>query len=341
MTMNGIDISSYQAGLNASTISADFVIVKATEGLGYVNPVGDTHYQQAKAAGKLLGVYHFLDATDPRAQADFFVSNIQGYVGEAVLFLDFEADGLSLGSNGAKIFLDRVRELTGVAPLIYMSKAVIHQMDWSAVASQYGLWAAQYANYTPTGYLSEPWTDDSGWGAWGEPAIYQYSSAGRLAGYNGNLDLDIAYMDREGWNKYAGKSDGTLPTPTPEPTPTSAIDQFKQAGDGFVFTKPFRADEVQNVVVNSNGATMWQAINYELAGGTDFNWILNGIPLAIVHRTDGGDNQNVQPGAMIAFDAGYDHGTIDGYDVPTNGIKINMGSTYGDIWMNADKALDL
>ncbi|QIL50583.1 hypothetical protein G7084_04205 [Weissella coleopterorum] len=197
MTMNGLDLSSYQEGLNAGAIEADFIIVKATEGTYFINPVGDQHYQQAKAEGKLLGVHHFMSNEDPRAQAKYFVNNIGGYIGEAILILDFEADGLGLGPNGAKVFLDRVYELTGVAPLIYMSKSVIHQMDWSAVSPQYGLWAAQYANYDRTGYLSDPWTDGTGWGVWGEPAIYQYSSTGLLAGYDGNLDLNIAYMDKD------------------------------------------------------------------------------------------------------------------------------------------------
>ena len=32
MTMNGIDISNYQSGINLHEVPADFVIVKATEG---------------------------------------------------------------------------------------------------------------------------------------------------------------------------------------------------------------------------------------------------------------------------------------------------------------------
>lgn len=37
MTMNGIDISNWQRDINLSAIKADFVIVKATEGIGYVD----------------------------------------------------------------------------------------------------------------------------------------------------------------------------------------------------------------------------------------------------------------------------------------------------------------
>lgn len=50
MAMNGIDIASYQTGINLSVVPCDFVIVKATEGTGYVNPDYTRAYTQAKNA---------------------------------------------------------------------------------------------------------------------------------------------------------------------------------------------------------------------------------------------------------------------------------------------------
>ena len=37
---------------------------------------------------------------------------------------------------------------------------------------------------------------------------------------NGQLDCDVAQMDREGWMKYAAKNGQPAPAPTPTPTPT-------------------------------------------------------------------------------------------------------------------------
>ncbi len=54
MTLNGIDISSHQTGINLAAVPADFVLVKTTQGTWYVNPDADRAYQQAKKAGKLL-----------------------------------------------------------------------------------------------------------------------------------------------------------------------------------------------------------------------------------------------------------------------------------------------
>lgn len=48
MAMNGIDISSYQSGINLTVVPCDFVITKATEGTGYVNPDYERAYAQAK-----------------------------------------------------------------------------------------------------------------------------------------------------------------------------------------------------------------------------------------------------------------------------------------------------
>lgn len=221
MKLNGIDIASYQSKMNVAIMEADFVIIKATQGTNYTNPYCDKHYQQAKQSGKLLGVYHYAGGNSTaESQADYFIKNVKGYLGEAILVLDWES-----GSNSnfpspsfAKSFLDRVKSVTGIKPLIYMSKSVCNTNDWSAVAnSDYGLWVAQYANNKATGYQAEPWTDKSGYGAWKAPAIFQYTSNGRLSGYDGPLDLDIAYMDRTAWKKYAEPQSKTNISPTPQP----------------------------------------------------------------------------------------------------------------------------
>ena len=90
MSMNGIDISSHQNGINLNAVPCDFVITKATQGTSYVNPDCDRAYQQAKAAGKCLGVYHYASGGGAIAEADFFLKNVQGYIGEAILVLDWE-----------------------------------------------------------------------------------------------------------------------------------------------------------------------------------------------------------------------------------------------------------
>lgn len=208
MSMNGIDVSNWQAGINLAAVPADFVVMKATEGTSYVSPDCDRQYQQAKAAGRCLGVYHYANGGNVQAEADWFLNNIKGYIGEAVLVLDWESSGnASFGKNDfnwCKSWLDYVYSKTKVRPMLYCSQSVMSRFNG---IGDYGMWIAQYANNSQTGYQETPWNE----GAYA-CAMRQYSSHGRLSGYNGDLDLDKFYGDREAWNKYAGKGNATVPT---------------------------------------------------------------------------------------------------------------------------------
>lgn len=211
MTMNGIDVSNWQAGINLAAVPADFVIMKATQGTNYISPDCDRQYQQAKKAGRLLGVYHYVAGGNAIAEADYFVNNIKGYIGEAILAIDWEAEQNGAWGNEAYLeqLVRRVIERTGVKPLIYSMASRYAQVATVAKKLDCGLWIAQYASNDPTGYQAHPWNE----GAYA-CAIRQYTSAGRLPGYGGNLDLNIAYMDRNAWMKYAAKS-GSKPAAAP------------------------------------------------------------------------------------------------------------------------------
>lgn len=205
--MNGIDIASYQSGINiASMGTTDFVIVKATQGVSYTNPYFTKHAQETERSGKLLGIYHYAGGNSAAAEADFFWSRFKPYAGRAVPVLDWEGyqnSKFSQGPTWVKPFVERFYSLSGVYPLIYMSKSVCRSYNWSWVAARCGLWCAQYANNNQTDYQNRPWTDSKGCGAWKQMTIFQYSSKGRVMGYGGNVDINLAYLDKEGWLKIA------------------------------------------------------------------------------------------------------------------------------------------
>ena len=203
----GIDISGWQATINVAKVDADFVIVKATQGASYVNPCLVGQAGETLNCGKLLGLYHYADGSpDAVAEADHFLNTIANYIGKAVLVLDWEGTALPKGPSYAKVFLDRVLEKTGVTPWIYMSKGVARQYSWDMVAEKYPLWYAQYANYDAMGWVSNPWTDAYGTGAWSDPIAFQYTSSGRISGYSGKLDLNLFYGNREDWDKMSRNS---------------------------------------------------------------------------------------------------------------------------------------
>lgn len=217
--LKGLDLSVWQ-NVGTGDGDYDFIICKATEGVGYTDPNCDAHYQRAKSQGKLLGVYHFAHPgyNDPIAEADWFVSQIQGYIGEALLVLDWEVEA-TWNVDWAKRWLDRVYEKTGVKPLVYASGGVITGNNWSSVANNdYGLWIAYWPNVYQygEGWPSSPDEMTYGTGDWPFWAIWQFSSR------NGRLDCDVANMDRDGWMRYAAKNGEPAPAPSPAPTPAPA-----------------------------------------------------------------------------------------------------------------------
>ena len=205
--LKGIDISHWQEGIDLGAIDVDFVICKATEGNGYTDEMCDTFYQKAKSLGKKLGVYHFARpdlGNSPEEEADWFIKETLGYHKEAMLVLDWESGDLT-NVAWAKAWLDRVYSKTGVKPVIYMSASVMHSADWSSVVNaDYGLWVANYG--TNDGTAQESVFDRYPLKYWSFYALWQYTSKGRLNGYNGNLDLNYFSGDGTAWDKYAGGS---------------------------------------------------------------------------------------------------------------------------------------
>ena len=205
--LKGIDISHWQKGIDLGAIDVDFVIIKATEGNGYTDEMCDTFYQKAKSLGKKLGVYHFARpdlGNTAEEEADWFIKETLGYHKEAMLVLDWESGDLT-NVAWAKAWLDRVYSKTGVKPVIYMSASVMHSADWSSVVNaDYGLWVANYGSNNGT--AQESVFDRYPLKYWSFYALWQYTSKGRLNGYNGNLDLNYFSGDGTAWDKYAGGS---------------------------------------------------------------------------------------------------------------------------------------
>lgn len=210
--LNGIDVSSHQTGINvgANGVPADFVIVKATGGKGYINPDCDRVVQQALSSGKKVGVYHFVNdfgyEGTAEQNADWFNKNTKGYVGKVIPIVDWEASNKS-DVNFAKRVLDLIYASWKVKPWFYTYSYVVNAYDFSSIAkSDYALWIANYGLNNVQGY-SQPSPPVSN--GFSSTACYQYTSRGRINGYNGDLDLNVFYGDRETWDKYVKVEDGT------------------------------------------------------------------------------------------------------------------------------------
>ena len=269
--LKGIDISRYQSNIDLSKIDTDFVIVKATEGVGYTDKYCDKLYQQAKKLGKKLGVYHFARpdlGNSAIAEADWFLKETKGYHKEAILVLDWESGDLT-NAHWAKAWLDRVYEKTGVKPLIYMSASVMRSADWSSVVkADYGLWVANYG--ANNGVANESAFNKYPLKYWTFYALWQYTSVGRLSGYNANLDLNYFSGDKAAWDKYAGGSPSTS-TSTTKPVEKSVDELAREViagkygnGDARKQALGNRYDEVQarvNEILGTNKAEYYTVVS--------------------------------------------------------------------------------
>lgn len=268
MALNGIDISNYQRGLDLAQVPCDFVICKATEGINIVHTTCDPWIQGAKKLGKKWGFYHFFNGADPIAQADYFVSNCKNYFKEGMPALDYEMYG-RIGTDKAKQFLDRVYELTGVRCAVYTSRSVLTEEDWSAIAPNHPLWVAQYANNARTGYQSSPWLPSGGFGAWDAVTLHQYTSNGRPGGYDGPLDLDIAYLTKEGWDKLSNPSGASTPNVQQPEAPKNDVEGTALELAALVMDGDFGTGEERKKALGNRYQEVQDIVNYVLTSTAD------------------------------------------------------------------------
>ncbi|GKS80741.1 glycoside hydrolase [Ligilactobacillus pabuli] len=233
MTITAIDVASYQTVAQAVDKRAQATIVKATQGTGYVNPLCDRQYQAAKKAGKLLGVYHYAGGGNATAEADYFLKNIKGYIGQAMLILDWERGENSAYGNGkwANDFIDRVHAKTGVWCVLYTGSEGAGQCA-PYLKNKAGLWLAgypyqNYPSFTPPAQsVFKSLYNTHGMNLVG----WQYSSTG--------IDHSVFYLTEAQWKKYANPKSkpakpiapnkpAKKPAPKPKPVTTYTV----QAGD--------------------------------------------------------------------------------------------------------------
>ncbi|GAA4485172.1 hypothetical protein GCM10023094_39670 [Rhodococcus olei] len=194
-TINGPDVASWQhpggSGINWLAVRAaghEFAMVKATEGLDYVNPYFVQDGIGMRAAGMARGAYHYADVRQsPEAQAAFFSSTALPIVsGGLPPVLDLEdAKGLPPAAviDWTHRYLNAVQGLTGKQPIIYTYPNFWRTaMANTTEFSHYPLWIADYNGRNAPGPLP------GGWQHW---TFWQYTSTARIPGVNADIDLNI------------------------------------------------------------------------------------------------------------------------------------------------------
>lgn len=206
---NGFDISSYQGDMVIKNVSGDFVIVKATQGVTYTNPYMYSQVKQTKQAGKKLGLYHFANGGNYKAEADYFLRTAKPYLKNSVIVLDYEDGAVTIGGvQWAKNWLDYVKAKTGVKPMIYLGLSDENCYSWKgAGVTNYALWVAQYNSMSAV-YGYSPRALYGNLRNWKSLTMFQYTPAGKLAGYGSLIDLDVYYGNLKDWDNHAKNNTG-------------------------------------------------------------------------------------------------------------------------------------
>ena len=129
-------VTTAQAGIAA-------VILKATQGTGFVDPTFLPRVAEARAAGLLVGAYHFLDSSSPAEQVAHFltVAVSEGMVNW--LALDWEPYPASQASTiQAATAAASVQAATGKWPILYTIRSMLPAPN--KTLSNCPLWLAEY-----------------------------------------------------------------------------------------------------------------------------------------------------------------------------------------------------
>lgn len=244
----GIDISKYQGGLNLSQAKnggVKFAILRAGY-TGYGDGVSkakdntfENFYNIAKSIGLPVGCYYFTIATSYQKgvdEANWLYNNcLKGKQFEYPIYIDVEDDtggrrylrnaGKDATTQGVKGFCETLEKLGYYVGIYGSDISTFQDMLNLNQLEKYDKWVARYGSspkYVKT------------YGMW------QYSSSGRVEGYNGNVDVNYAYKDypsimkSKGLNGFSANSNIQPQTPTHqpvEPQPTSETVYTVVAGD--------------------------------------------------------------------------------------------------------------
>ncbi|WP_080292231.1 GH25 family lysozyme [Clostridium botulinum] len=182
--MRGIDISMHNNNINFAQVKnagINVVIIKATEGVEYVDPFLNQHYQGAKAQNLNIGFYHFMsEKTSPSQQAVDFWNAIKGKQFNVIPCLDIETNNMGRSSKAISDrcieFLTKFKSLSGHDCMIYTG-GYFGRDNLDSRVKKYKGWIAHYGVNSPmtTGFTV---------------VGHQYTEDGRINGISTRVDLN-------------------------------------------------------------------------------------------------------------------------------------------------------
>lgn len=181
--LTGIDLSHHNDVSDWSEIQSaklSFVILKATDGMNYLDPTFDDRFTTLKTLGLIRGAYHFYETNDdPLVQANWFIKNVPLEAGDLPPIVDIERVKAPVANDlhgEFKLFLKTLEDHYGSKPIIYTGPNFWEHVMKEHLPS-YPLWIAEYGKDTPT--------IPDGWQSW---TMWQFTEKNTVPGVSGPTD---------------------------------------------------------------------------------------------------------------------------------------------------------
>ena len=156
-TVEGVDVSKWQSPPNTSqepdwpqvkAAGRGYAVARVSDGATYLDPNFDGNWAGIKAAGLVRGAYQFFrPSQDAVAQADLLLADVGALgPGDLAPTLDVEVtDGQSNATiaNGIAQWTARIRQVTGLTPIIY-TRATFWSQIGNPDFSSNELWVAHW-----------------------------------------------------------------------------------------------------------------------------------------------------------------------------------------------------
>ena len=200
--VHGVDVSVYEPRVNWRTVRAQghrFALIRATSGIGYVDPTFAAHWSGARAEGILRGAYHYLfGGQDAKRQADLFIATVGKDLGELPPIVDLE-DAYNENVPASKLIstcksaLDLIEKAFGRKPMVYSRRTFLDDRfringKAPAWAKDYEVWVAQYPFKFDSAIMPNKNMpmQPPGWKSW---RFWQYSETAIIEGVTDDSNL--------------------------------------------------------------------------------------------------------------------------------------------------------
>ena len=186
----GIDVSSYQGYPDWSKFNLDFAILRITERYG-TDSSFEYNYKGCQKYNIPYGVYKFsyaMTIDEIKDEAQKVVNVLHGMKIDLPVFLDLEY-GEQRRLTKAKL-MSMIENFRNIIEKAGYKFGIYCNLDWynnviPEDAKKYDLWIASYP-LNDNGTIKESLRPKVG-------IMWQYSSKGRVPGFDGNIDMDVCY----------------------------------------------------------------------------------------------------------------------------------------------------